>query len=159
LRFGTPAGAPRDHVLLLETSAWMGSRAAARGTRTLMDVARERAVAYLKAVPPRDRVMLVRVDGLATPATAFEPNHKKLEKAIYDSQPGSTALNLEEAFASAHQVQARGGRRSGEIVFVGSGRIGERESAEHKIQAPKNLRYVAVADQAENCGLRKIGLR
>src|SRR5690242_10725306 len=33
LRFGTPAGAPRDHVLLLETSAWMASRASARGTR------------------------------------------------------------------------------------------------------------------------------
>jgi hypothetical protein len=68
-------------------------------------------------------------------------------------------LNLDEAFAFARQVQAQGGRRSGEIVFVGSGRIGERESADQKVQAPKNLRYVPIADQAENCGLRKIGLR
>ena len=38
LRLGTPAGAPRDHVLLLETSAWMGARAGKDG-RTLMDAA------------------------------------------------------------------------------------------------------------------------
>ena len=42
-----------------------------------MDVARERALAYVKAVPSRDRVMLVRVDALATPATAFEPEPQK----------------------------------------------------------------------------------
>jgi hypothetical protein len=158
LRFGTPAGAPRDHVLMLETSAWMNARAG-RDRRTLMDVARERALAYVKAVPARDRVMLVRVDALATPATAFEPNRKKLEQAIYASQPGATALNLDQAFAFARQVQAQGGRRGGEIAFVGSGRIGQRDSPDQQIQTPKNLRYVPIADQAENCGLRKIGLR
>ena len=115
--------------------------------------------AYVKAVPARDRVMLVRVDALATPATAFEPDRKKLERAIYESQPGATALNLDLAFSFARQAQAQGGRRGGEIVLVGSGRIAETETPDEKIQAPKNLRYVPVADQAENCGLRKIGLR
>ena len=158
LRLGTPAGAPRDHVVLLETSAWMNARAG-RDARTLMDVARERALAYVKAVPARDRVMLVRVDALATPATAFEPNRKKLEQAIYGSQPGSTALNLDQAFTFARQVQAQGGRHGGEIVFVGSGRIGPRDTPDQHIQTPRNLRYVPVADQAENAGLRKIGLR
>jgi len=158
LRLGTPAAAPRDHVLLLETSAWMNARAG-RDARTLMDVARDRALAYVRAVPARDRIMLVRADTLATPAGAFEPNRKKLEQAIYASQPGSTALNLDRAFAFARQVQAQGGRHGGEIVFVGSGRIGERDAAEQQIQAPRNLRFLPVADQAENCGLRKIGLR
>src|SRR5205085_3215830 len=150
LRLGTPAGAPRDHVLLLETSAWMGARAGRDG-RTLMDLARERALAYVKAVPSRDRVMLVRADALATPATAFEPDRKKLERAIYQSQPGSTALNLDLAFSFARQVQAGGGRRAGEIVLVGSGRIAERETPDERVQAPKNLRYLPVDDQAANC--------
>jgi hypothetical protein len=158
LRFGAPAAAPRDHVLLLETSAWMGARAG-KDARTLMDVARERAQAYVKAAPPRDRVMLVRVDALATPATSFEPDRRKLEKAIYESQPGSTALNLEQAFAFARQVQAQGGRHGGEIVLVGSGRVAETETPDSKLEAPKNLRYLQVADNPENCGLRKIGLR
>jgi hypothetical protein len=158
LRFGAPAAAPRDHVLLLETSAWMGARAGRDG-RTLMDVARERALAYVKAVPARDRVMLVRVDALATPATSFEPDRRKLERAIYESQPGATALNLEQAFTFASQVQAQGGRHGGEIALVGSGRVAETDDSDAKREAPKNLRYIQVADNPENCGLRKIGLR
>jgi len=158
LRLGTPAAAPRDHVLLLETSAWMGARAA-KDTRTLMEIARERALAYIKSVPSRDRIMLVRVDALATPATSFEPDRRKLARAILESQPGSTALNLEQAFAFARQVQAQGGRHGGEITLIGSGRVAETESSETKLQVPKNLRYLPIADNPENCGLRKIGLR
>ena len=45
-----------------------------RGGRqaTLLDEARDSARAYLRSLPRRDRVMLVRADALATPATAFE---------------------------------------------------------------------------------------
>src|SRR5581483_4611003 len=124
-----------------------------------MEIARERALAYIKSVPSRDRVMLVRVDALATPATSFEPDRRKLARAVLESRPGSTALNLEQAFAFARQVQAQGGRRGGEIVLVGSGRVAEGESADAKLDAPKNLRYLQIADNPENCGLRKIGLR
>jgi hypothetical protein len=88
LRLGTPAQAGRDHVIVLDTSSWMAGRS---GNRTLMDVARDRARQYLKALPSRDRVMLVRADGLATPATPFELDRKKIEAAIAASQPGSTA--------------------------------------------------------------------
>ncbi len=97
----------------------MGARS---GNRTLMDLARERARRYLRALPARDRVMLVRADALATPATGFEPDRRKLEAAIRDSQPGSTALNLEQALAFARHIQAEAGGRTGEIVFVGCGR-------------------------------------
>src|SRR5579864_4434300 len=58
----------RDHVVILDTSAWMGARAR---TGTLMDEAKAQARAYVRALPAGDRVMLVRVDALATPATAF----------------------------------------------------------------------------------------
>src|SRR5579864_1954814 len=126
LRFGSPEAAGRDHVLLLETSAWMGART---GNRTLMDVARDRARQYLRALPMRDRVMLVRADALATPATAFEPDRRKLEAAIAASRPGSTALNLEEVLAFARRVQSQGGRRAGEIAFIGSPRTAEPDPA------------------------------
>src|SRR5580765_3149901 len=94
LRLGSPAQAGRDHVIVLDTSSWMAGRS---GNRTLMDVARERARQYLKALPARDRVMLVRADALATPATPFELDRKKIEAAIAASDPGSTALNLDQA--------------------------------------------------------------
>ena len=155
LRFGAPEAAGRDHILLLETSAWMGART---GNRTLMDLARDRARQYVRALPSRDRVMLVRADALATPATAFEPDRRKLESAIAAAHPSSTALNLEEVLNFARRVQAQSGRRSGEIAFVGAGRTSESEPA-IVAALPRNLRVIAVPDAIENCGLRKIGLR
>src|SRR5690349_10205637 len=71
VRLASPGQAGRDHVLIVESSAWMASRS---GSRTLMDLARQRAQQYLNAVPARDRVMLVRADGMTTPATGFEPD-------------------------------------------------------------------------------------
>jgi von Willebrand factor type A domain/Aerotolerance regulator N-terminal len=153
LRFGSPDQAGRDHVVILETSAWMGARS---GNRTLMDSARERARRYVRALPSRDRVMLVRADALATPATAFEPGRAKIDEAIRQSEPGSTALNLDQALAFARHIQSQQGRRAGEIAFIGSGRTAETDSV---AAAPRNLRAILIPDAIENCGLRKIGMR
>src|ERR1051326_6181226 len=38
VRFGSPLTAGRDHVIVLDTSAWMAARS---GNRTLMDIARQ----------------------------------------------------------------------------------------------------------------------
>jgi len=153
-RLGGPAQAGRDHVILLDTSAWM---AAASGKTTLMEIARRRALAYLLALPVRDRAMLVRVDALATPATRFEPDRQKVAAAIRDSVPGATALNLDQALDFARRIQAQKRRRAGEIVYTGPGRIGEPDSGAPL--PPPNLRVLAIADVPENCGLRKIGAR
>src|SRR6476619_3597298 len=117
LRLGSPLAAGRDHVIVLDTSSWMAARS---GNRTLMDVGRDRARQYLRALPARDRVMLVRADAMATPATAFEPDHKSVERAIAAAQPVSTALNLDQALAFARHLQGQDGRRAGEIAFFGS---------------------------------------
>src|SRR5690242_7326957 len=86
LRLGSPARAGRDHVIVLDTSSWMAARSV---NRTLMEVAKQRARQYLQALPARDRVMLVRADAVAAPATAFEPDHKKVDAAIQASRAGS----------------------------------------------------------------------
>src|SRR4051812_47875348 len=138
LRLGSPAQAGRDHVIVLDTSSWMAARS---GNRTLMDVARERARQYLKALPVRDRVLLLRADGLATPATRFELDRKKIEAAIAGSQPGSTALNLDQALLFARHIQGQDGRRVGEIAFIGSGRTGPRDPS---ASLPRNLRVIAI---------------
>jgi len=153
LRIGAPAAAPRDHVLILDTSAWMGARTS---SRTLMDLARDRARAYVRAVPAGDRVMLVRADALTTPATAFEPDRKKVADAIAQSQPGSTALSLAQALSFAGQIQRQPGRRAGEVVLVGSGKLADTEPG--RLGLP-NLRFLSVPDAIENCGLRRVGVR
>jgi hypothetical protein len=153
LRIGSPAQAGRDHVIVLDTSSWMAGRT---GNRTLMDVAKDRARQYLRALPARDRVLLLRADGLATPATPFEIDRKKIEKAIAASQPGSTALNLDQALLFARHIQGQDGRRVGEIAFVGAGRTAPRDST---ASLPHNLRVIAIPDNIENVGLRKVGMR
>ncbi|MBM3774660.1 MAG: VWA domain-containing protein [Acidobacteria bacterium] len=166
LRWGMSGLSARDHILLLDTSAWMASRAVRQPgspleTGSLIDEARSQALAYMRTLPSIDRLMLVRADALATPATPFEPlesreGRRKLEDAIRASAPGVTALNLDQALSFASGLLAQSGRHPGEIVYTGPGRIGERERPRPGRQ---NLRLLPVADDPENWGLRKIGLR
>ena len=156
LRLGTPLATPRDHVLILDTSAWMAAGTGRGDHRTLMDEARDKARAYVKALPASDRLMLVRADALTTPATSFESDRAKLERAIAQSAPDATALNLDQALAFAQHEQALSPNRTGEIAYIGPGRIAADTGA---AAPPKNLRVLPVADSVENCGLRKIAVR
>jgi len=162
LRFGAPLETPRDHVLILDTSAWMAASSKSSSDssqrRTLMDDAHQKALAYLKAAPAADRIMLVRADALATPVTGFESNRRKVVEAISLSKPGSTALNLEQALAFARKAQALSSGRSGEIVYAGPGRIAEPQTPLASTPEMKNLRVLSVADPVENCGFRKIAV-
>jgi hypothetical protein len=154
LRIGSPEQASRDHVLILDTSAWMSSRS---GDATLMELAQTAARAYVRALPPGNRAMLVRADALATPATAFESNRQALEDAISHSRPGSTALNLGQALEFARQAQRLQTGRPGEIVYVGPGRVTDSPDDLAREDIP-NLRVLTVPDRVENCGLEKIGI-
>ncbi len=122
-----------------------------------MDQAKASARAYLRSIPRRDRVMLVRADALATPATAFESNRSVLESAIQESQPGASSLNLGQALEFADRAQKLQSQKPGEIVFVGAGRVSEEEAGLAAL--PANLRVVSTPSTLENVGLRKVGLR
>jgi hypothetical protein len=164
LHFGAAGPAGRDHVLILDTSAWMAATTSrfttpARTTNlTLMDTARQRALQYVRALPATDRVMLVRADALATPATVFEPDRRKIAAAIQASHPGSTALNLEQALGFARRIQSQSGRRPGEIALVSTGHVAGNDSS-ITAALPRNLRFIPVPDPIENAGLRRIGMR
>lgn len=161
MQWGSLERTSRDHILILDTSAWMGARTA-RGT--LMDDARAAALAYVRAVPSSDRILLVRADGLATPVTLLETNHTVVERAIRESKPSSSALNLDQALEFAQRAQSgqAGIRRAGEIVYAGAGRINASDGVPPKL--PNNLRVLSVRPPGmpadiENCGIRRIGLR
>jgi hypothetical protein len=159
MRWGGIGRARRDHVLIIDTSAWMTASAPGRPNATLMDVARASAISWLRAVPDSDRVILVRADALATPATSWETDHVKIARAILETKPGATAIDLAQSLEFARQLQKNSGSSGGEIVYDGPGRIG---AAEAEAGAPKDLpllRYLQVSDPAENAGLRSVGAR
>ncbi len=143
----------RDHVVIVDTSAWMGART---GRTSLMDEARAAARAYVKALPSRDRVMLVRADALATPVTAFEGDRQILNDAIQHSQPGASALNLPQAIEFAQRAQKLQAQHAGEIVYAGAARLPQDEAT---FAIPANFRFLEAAGTPENVGLRKVGLR
>ncbi len=104
-----------------------------------MDLARANAIGWLRAVPPADRVLLVRADGLATPATSWESDHRKVARAILESQPGATALNLSQNLEFARDLQPKRGPTLGEIVYAGPGRISAREANNMTAAQPARL--------------------
>ncbi len=154
VRLGSPDRFTNDHVLIMDSSAWMAAQTS-RGR--LIDLARASAKNYLKALPANDRVMLVRADALATPATQFESDRALLQRAIDATQPGAAVLNIDQALEFAQQAQKLHAQRAGEIAFVGAGRI--MADAGSSAQLPSNLRVIPIGGPIENCGIRKLGIR
>jgi len=146
-------GSARDHVLLLDTSAWMGARAR---QGILLDQAKNVALRYVNSLPAADRVMLVRADALATPVTPFESDRRAVADALRRSQPSTSALNLEQALEFAQQAQKLQSQKAGEIVFAGVGRIPNQDA---DLTPPANLRLLAIPAAGENVGVRKLGVR
>jgi hypothetical protein len=158
-QFGGGRNARRDHVLVLDTSAWMGASLPNRPNATLMDAARASALGWLRAVPSADRVLVVRADALATPATAWEIDRRNVARAILESQPGATALNLSQSLQFASQMQRGSGSLPGEIVYAGPGRISNREANNLALPKIPAFRILAIDDNIENAGLRSVGAR
>lgn len=153
-QFGVFDGPGADHVLVLDTSAWMN---AVTPQGTLLDQAKTRALAYIRALPRRDRVMLLRADALATPATAFESDRAVLQEALQASQPSASSLNLALSLEFAERAQALQSSRPGEIVYVGAARVNPADAV--LAHQPAKLRVIEVKPPTENVGLRKVALR
>ncbi len=162
-QFGGTLNKRRDHVLVLDTSAWMGATLPGQAKNTLMDVVRANALGWLRAVPPSDRVLVVHADGLATPVTSWESDRRKVARAILESQPGATALNLSQNLEFARELQRQSGsfpgQLPGEIVYSGPGRISAREASAMNLPAIPVFRVLNVEDAIENSGLRSVGAR
>jgi hypothetical protein len=66
-------------------------------------------------------------------------------------------LNLDQALVFARHIQGQDGHRVGEITFIGPGRTAPRDAGTTTL--PRNLRVIAIPDNVENVGLRKVGMR
>ena len=147
-RLGSPDTSGRDHILILDSSAWQQNAA-------LFAESKKLALEWLRRVPPQDRVMLVRADALATPATRFEADPGAIRTAIEATQPSSSALDLQPALDLALQALRLEARRPGEILYTGPGRIEPNAT----INAPANLRVLLTKEPPANVGLTRVELR
>jgi hypothetical protein len=100
--------------------------------------------------------MVVRADGLPSPVTGMETDRAAIQRAIEETRPGASALDLNAAFAFAAQTRQLNRSTAGEIAFVGVPRVGVNGVPSNP---PSNLRVIAVDAPADNVGLTNIGLR
>ena len=152
-QWGTRQHSCRDHVVLLDTSSWAGAKVSAT---SVLDLEKRTAEQYLGRLAAQDRVMLVRVDALATPVTPFTSDRTQLRTALNESVAGYSALNIEQALSFARHAQSWSGGEQGEIVYIGPKLVADSDAG---LQAPRNLRTITVPFVRENCGIRRIGVK
>lgn len=161
LRFGLGGDEERRHVILLDASSVMARSSAGQ---SWMDVARARARQYLRGLPPGDRILLVRADGLPTPATGFTAERDLLAEAIRDTAAGWTALDLDAALAFARDAlrlelgvddaaALRADARLGEVVYIGPGRVAASSGAGASFP---RLRWIAVGDDVADSAITRL---
>ena len=152
LQWGSRQRRGRDHVLLLDVSAWSAEKAE-KGT--LLDREKLLARRYLATLPAVDRVLLVRADSLSLPVTAFTSDRSQTLAGITASASGFSALKLEQALSFAREALTWSGGASGEIVYIGSRLTGDPTDDLNTA----NLRVIDVAANRQNVGIRRLGVK
>ena len=120
LRFSGSSSASRHHVVILETSAWMSAAAGEGPGETLLDRARDRASAFLDALPADDPVLLIQGDANPMVVQGFTTNRTAFRESLDSLQPSWTAANLGGRRRACQERPAPGGglerrRRTGDI--------------------------------------------
>ena len=153
LQWGSRERRGRDHVLLVDTSAWSAQRL---GTESLLDREKSLAAVYLRALPANDRVMLVSADSLATPLTSFTLDRTTLFRALDRCAAGYSALNLPQALSFGRQALSWAGGRAGEIVYAGPHLV---SGEQYAVPEVSNLRILDAKADRENAGIRRLAVR
>lgn len=156
LEWGTRNRPGHDHVILLDTSS---STAQIEAEATLLDREKSTARQVLASLPASDRIMLVRVDALAVPATSFTSDREQLVRAIRESTSSFSALNIAQALSFARQARAWSGGEGGEIVYVGPRLVEDALPESDAALNPAGLRVISLASTTENRGIRSITVK
>lgn len=150
LQWGTREGTGRNHVLLLDSSAWSAQRQAAT-PQPVIEKEKELARDFINRLPARDRVLIARINGFVSPATGFTNDAAALKQAISETEPAFSALNLDQAFEFSRQALASSS--PGDVVYIGPA-MSSVETLTAK--APAGLRVITVPALRENLGIAHI---
>ena len=148
----------RAVVLIVDTSASM-SALDERGGRTRIERAIDEARLVLRALSPRDSVMLVAMDGQLQPLTPFTREHDVVETRIRELQATATAANPVEALRFA--LESLVGRPDGEIVLVSDGAFDSETLENAAIDIPDNVSvvHIPIGGESENVAITAFNVR
>ncbi|MDX2267432.1 MAG: VWA domain-containing protein [Bryobacter sp.] len=156
LRWSGVKATPRAHVLVMDVSAASGAKVRSAQATTVLAASQSKALAWLAALPPQDKVLLLEAGSLLTPRTAFETKRSTVERAVRSASLTTGATDLAKAFQFAEQLQRKRSDLPGEIVYAGPARI-QAEAALDRV--PQNLRLLVTESALRNVGIRKASVR
>lgn len=145
---------PRDHVVVIDTSAWMASRPE---KTPLLEVARQLAWRYVSSLPPQDRVLVVEAAAIPIALTSFEGDRQVVQLALRGLRVRPSAFALRPALEFAQQALERHSRSPGEIVVITPGYIRDDAKPEH---LPPAVRWIPVQPRPwRNVGITRLAAR
>lgn len=148
---------PHHHAIVLDGSAAMLYRSSSGGP--VMEQGRQRALAYLDALPASDLVALIRADASPSVLVGFTDDRPRLRQAIRDFTPGWTALRLDAALELAQSslylaigepIDGAVPASLGETTYIGPGRL---EPGTAPVAQPSYLRFIAVDRGLDDLGI------
>lgn len=153
----------KRHVVILDSSAWMG--ALTPGGQSLLTKVSAFARSYIASVPDSEPLMLIRGDANPTPMTPFTTDRRVLEEAIQTLTPSWNSIDLGAAFGMARSVlklhisDSDGSTQysnAGEVTYIGSSRSQVSNTIEGNIPT---VRWIEVDEQIEDRGITDLVAR
>lgn len=142
VQWGTRPQSSRDHVFLVDTSAW----SAAPG---VLDAEKRFLQASLNGLPLNDRALIVSTGAITKPLQIFTADREALSASTSSLRPDSSAINLERAVSYAQNAQRWSGHAAGGILYIGPARTDQ-----SPVSMPQNLRVLRVDVPDQNVGIR-----
>lgn len=152
LQWGTREKQGQDHILLLDTSAWSAQQQADSRSSVLAEEKRL-GLRYLAGLPRRDRVLIARVSGIASPATSFTSDRAQWNSAVDETQSDDSALNLDQVFEFSRQAVNWSSGHSADAVYIGPGLTAEETPI---AKQPDQLRVIPVAARRDDVGVARV---
>lgn len=116
----------RSVVIIIDASASMKTLdEGPDGTMSRLGLAKEKVIQLLDGMSAGDSVMLMRMDGRATPLSRFQSDIPKLKRIVKDIVATDTPAHLRSAMSSA--ADALRMRQKPHIILVGDGAYEERD--------------------------------
>ena len=163
LQWDRHKGTVRRHVVILDSSAWMG--AIASDGQSLMTKVGASARSYIASVPDSEPLMLIRGNANPAPMTSFTTDRQALEKAIGTLSPSWNSIDLNAAFRMAQSVlklhvvdsdEFKKYSDIGEVTYIGSSRSKVSNGVEGKFL---RVRWIEVDEEIEDRGITELVAR
>jgi hypothetical protein len=114
----------RSVAIVFDTSIW--SQAQPAGETPWITQERAEALNLLNALPPSDRVLLLRAESNAAPILPFTTDRSALRWAIAKAQPSSGVADIPRALEMGRAALA--GSQSALLAYVGPGMVDEEQA-------------------------------